>query len=169
MNKTLMKKHSCLRPTPFGRLFFLILVIACASLSGVSPALAAETGKLVEKDGNYVFVESMDPSLRLLLERSIQNGIITQDEYNKVVEESETRTNLLSPSFKGWYDRGFNLSFNDNAFFMEIGSVPKCAIRNGIAMMRGGTQEMPKTFQNYSAYSAITGPIDRKTTGPRSM
>lgn len=119
MNRTLMKNHSCLRPTSVGRLLG-ILIITSALISSVSPALAADTGKLVEKDGNYVFVESMDPSLKLLLERSVQNGIITQDEYNKVVEESETRTNLLSPSFKGWYDRGFNLSFNDNAFFLKL-------------------------------------------------
>jgi hypothetical protein len=81
---------------------------------------AADTGRLVEKEGTYVFVESMDPSLKLLLERSVKNGLITQEEYDRVVQESEERTRLLMPSFRGWYDRGFNLSFNDNAFFLKI-------------------------------------------------
>ena len=97
------------------------LMLALMLIVGSSTAaLAAESGKLLEKDGKYVFVESMDPSMRLLLERSVKTGLITQDEYNKVVQDSEERTQLLAPSFKGWYDRGFNLSFNDNAFFLKI-------------------------------------------------
>jgi hypothetical protein len=99
----------------------LKMVFALVMLFGYSAAAqAAESGKLVEKDGKYVFVESMDPSMRLLLERSVKTGLITQDEYNKVVQDSEERSQLLMPSFKGWYDRGFNLSFNDNAFFLKI-------------------------------------------------
>ena len=58
--------------------------------------------------------------MRPLLERSVKGGLITQDEYSKVVQDSEERAQLLAPSFKGWYDRGFNLSFNDNAFFLKI-------------------------------------------------
>jgi hypothetical protein len=30
------------------------------------------------------------------------------------------RNYLLQPSFKAWYDRGFNFSMNDNAFFLKI-------------------------------------------------
>ncbi len=87
---------------------------------GMSPAWAADTGKLVEKDGRYVFVESMDPATKLLLQRAVKQGTITQDEYDHVVRESQERTYLLQPSFKAWYDRGFNFSMNDNDFFLKI-------------------------------------------------
>ncbi len=86
----------------------------------MSPAWAADTGKLVEKDGRYVFVESMDPATRLLLQRAVKQGTITQEEYDHVVKESQDRTYLLQPSFKAWYDRGFNFSMNDNDFFLKI-------------------------------------------------
>ena len=83
-------------------------------------AMAAESGKLVEKNGEYVFVETMDPATRLLLERAVKQGTITQDEYNRVIQESEKRAYLTQPSFKAWYDRGFNLSMNDNALLLKI-------------------------------------------------
>jgi uncharacterized membrane protein len=83
-------------------------------------AVAAESGKLVEKNGEYVVVETMDPATRLLLERAVKQGTITQDEYNRVIQESEQRAYLLQPSYKVWYDRGFNFSMNDNAFLLKI-------------------------------------------------
>lgn len=102
------------------RLLVGVLIVLAAWLASAGVSLAADAGKLVEKDGKYVFVESMDPSLKLLLERSVKSGMITQEEYDQVVKDSEERTQLLSPSFRGWYDRGFNLSMNDNAFFLKI-------------------------------------------------
>lgn len=102
------------------RLLRVAFVVLTAWLIVVEAASAADSGKLIEKDGKYVFVESMDPSLKLLLERSVKSGMITQAEYDQVVKDSEERTQLLSPSFRGWYDRGFNLSMNDNAFFLKI-------------------------------------------------
>ena len=86
----------------------------------MSPAWAADAGKLVEKDGKYVFVESMDPATKLLLQRAVKQGTITQEEYDHVVKESQERAYLLQPSFKAWYDRGFNFSMNDNDFFLKI-------------------------------------------------
>lgn len=86
----------------------------------MSSAWAADTGKLVEKDGRYVFVESMDPATKLLLQRAVKQGTITQEEYDNVARESQERTYLLQPSFKAWYDRGFNFSMNDNDFFLKI-------------------------------------------------
>ena len=97
-----------------------IVLGLAAWLFSAGASEAADTGKLVEKDGKYVFVESMDPSLKLLLERSVKSGMITQEEYDQAVKDSEERTQLLSPTFRGWYDRGFNLSMNDNAFFLKI-------------------------------------------------
>src|SRR6185436_7958820 len=85
-----------------------------------SPTHAVESGRLIEKDGQYVFVESMDPATRLLLERSYEKGIITLEERDKAIKESEARAYLMQPSFKLWYDRGFNFSMNDNAFLLKI-------------------------------------------------
>ena len=95
------------------------LFFVCLSYSA-SPVWAVEAGRMIEKDGKYVFVESMDPALKLMLDRSLKSGLITQEDYDRVAKESETRSYLLQPSFKGWYDRGFNLSMNDNAFFLKI-------------------------------------------------
>jgi len=96
-----------------------ILVASC--LLTITPhAQAVESGRVIEKDGKYVFVESMDPSMKLLLDRAVKNGWITQEEYDRTLQESEARSYLLQPSFRAWYDRGFNLSVNDNAFFLKI-------------------------------------------------
>jgi len=94
---------------------WIFLLVAC-----MTPAWAADAGRLVEKDGKYVFVESMDPATKLLLQRAVKQGTITQEEYDNVVRESQERTYLLQPSFKAWYDRGFNFSMNDNDFFLKI-------------------------------------------------
>ncbi len=85
-----------------------------------TPGRAAESGKLVEKDGRYVFVESQDPSLRLLLERALANGWITNEEFEHVQRESEVHAYQTQAPFKVWYDRGFNISTNDNAFLLKI-------------------------------------------------
>jgi len=100
------------------RLFLTVLagILVC----GAQPAGAVETGKLIEKDGKYVFVESQDPAIKLLLERSLKAGLITQEEYDRVMKESETRAYLLQPTFKLWYDRGFNFSVSDNLFFLKV-------------------------------------------------
>ncbi len=102
---------------------FVLVAVAVATLSGTSvatPAGAAESGRLVEKNGDYVFVESLDPAVNLLLERAVTQGLITREEYEKVRQESEERAYALTPSFKGWYDRGFNFSMSDNAFYLKI-------------------------------------------------
>ncbi len=97
------------------------VVLFCSAIDvRTSVVHAAETGRLVEKDGKYVFVESMDPATKLLLERAVRQGTITQAEYDAVVKESQERAYLLQPSFKAWYDRGFNFSMNDNDFFLKI-------------------------------------------------
>ncbi len=101
----------------FAMLASLILVQA---LAGPPAGRAAESGRLVEKDGQYVFVEAIDPATRLLLDRALKQGTITQEEYRAVMQESEQRARLLQPSFKAWYDRGFNFSMNDNAFLLKV-------------------------------------------------
>ncbi len=98
--------------------------LALAALVGtvivVDVVEAVDSGKLIEKDGQYVFVESQDPAIKLLLERSLQKGIITQEEFDHTLKESEVHAYLTQPSFKSWYDRGFNFSMNDNAFLLKI-------------------------------------------------
>ena len=84
------------------------------------PLEAVETVKMVEKEGQHTFVESQDPAVKLLLERAVKQGLITQEEYEEVQRASEERERLLAPSFKAWYDRGFNFSMNDNKFFLKI-------------------------------------------------
>ncbi|MBX3235192.1 MAG: hypothetical protein KF814_03490 [Nitrospiraceae bacterium] len=96
-----------------------LLVMLWLGLSA-APSWTADTGKLVEKDGRYVFVETMDPATRLLLERAVKQGTISQEEFDNVIRESQERSYLLQPSFKAWYDRGFNFSMNDNDFFLKI-------------------------------------------------
>lgn len=98
----------------------VVRVMAAVAVVWGSSAWAAESGRLVEKDGKYVFVESLDPATRLLLERAVKQGTITQEEFDRVAQESERRAYLLQPSYKLWYDRGFNISLNDNAFLLKI-------------------------------------------------
>ena len=120
MNNTLWICPSCTKPTNINRTIFRLLFTVCIWLGSAGLTLASDTGKLVEKDGKHVFVESRDPATKLLLDRAAKQGIITQEEYAQVVRESEERTYLMQPSFRGWYDRGFNLSMNDNMFFLKI-------------------------------------------------
>ncbi|MEX5213994.1 MAG: OprO/OprP family phosphate-selective porin [Nitrospiraceae bacterium] len=96
------------------------LLAAALALAVCSEIHAADTGRLIEKDGKYVFVESTDPATKLLLERALKSGLITEEEYEKVKKESEERSYLLTPSSRSWYDRGFNFSMNDNAFYLKI-------------------------------------------------
>ena len=108
-----------LSPGPAVQWIAGVLVASCM-LASAPHAQAVESGRVIEKDGKYVFVESMDPTMRLLLDRALKNGWITQEEHDRTVQESETRSYLLQPTFRAWYDRGFNLSMNDNAFFLKI-------------------------------------------------
>ncbi|MEW6544829.1 MAG: porin [Nitrospirota bacterium] len=98
----------------------LLAVTLTAAWGDPRPAHAVESGKLIEKDGKYVFVETQDPALRLLMERALEKGLITQEEYEQALKDSETYAYLTQSPFKLWYDRGFNVSVNDNAFFLKI-------------------------------------------------
>src|SRR5574339_510147 len=101
-----------------GGLLGFAIFLLCSLCFASQIVLAADAGKLIEKDGKYVFVETLDPATKLLLERAVKQGTITQAEYDAVVKESEERAYLLQPSFKAWYDRGFNFSMNDNEFLL---------------------------------------------------
>ena len=50
-------------PLGLGISLFPLLLTLMLMMGASAPTLAAESGKLLEKDGKYVFVESMDPSM----------------------------------------------------------------------------------------------------------
>src|SRR5512146_1155557 len=138
------------------RWFFTGWVVLLAM--GTSQLWAADTGKLVEKDGRYVFVESMDPATKLLLQRALKQGTITQEEYDSVIKESQERAYLLQPSFKAWYDRGFNLSVNDNEFFLKIRARFATRFtqryRNGAYRESGDSKNYPELLGVFGDYRA---------------
>ena len=138
----------------------LIGLIFC--ILQANPVQAVDSGKLIEKDGQYVFVESMDPATRLLLERSYEKGIITQEERDKAIKESETRAYLMQPSFKLWYDRGFNFSMNDNAFLLKIRG--RMQLRETTRWRNDAWRNLrrcQRIFRNYWVSSATTVPTVR--------
>jgi len=108
-------------------------------MAGAPDVSAVESGRLVEKDGQYVFVEGQDPSLKLLMDRAYQTGIISKEEYEQAVKESEAHRYATQLPFKLWYDRGFNISVNDNAFYMKI---------RGRAMFRETTRWRNNAWRN---------------------
>lgn len=97
-----------------------VLAMAVQCLSDPTPAGAVETGRFVQKNGESIFVEDQDPALRLLLERAVKEGTITQEEYERVRKASQARARAMASDFRAWYDKGFNFSMNDNAFFLKI-------------------------------------------------
>lgn len=106
----------------FGRVAscFLAVVMGVEAWFAVSLVWAADTGRMVQKNGEWVFVEDQDPALRLLLERAVKQGTITQEEYDQVAKASQARARAAAPDSKMWYEKGLNFSFNDNAFFLKI-------------------------------------------------
>jgi len=106
----------------FGHVAGLLLatVMGMEGWFGAPLVWAADTGRMVQKNGEWVFVEDQDPALRLLLERAVKQGTITQEEYDQVAKASQVRARAAAPDFKMWYEKGFNFSFNDNAFFLKI-------------------------------------------------
>ncbi len=145
----------------------LSLVLFCLGLFNAAEAVSAESGRLVEKDGKYVFVESMDPATKLLLERAVKQGVITSEEYAAVIKESQERTYLLQPSFRAWYDRGFNFSMNDNAFFLKIRARFSTRFtqryRNDAYRDSGDSKNFPELLGVFGDYRASRS-IDQSST-----
>jgi hypothetical protein len=98
----------------------LAVVMGVQGWFGVPLVWAADTGRMVQKNGEWVYVEDLDPALRLLLDRALKQGTITQEEYDQVGKASQARARATAPDFKVWYEKGFNFSFNDNAFFLKF-------------------------------------------------
>jgi hypothetical protein len=115
---------------------------------------AAETGRLVQKNGEYVFVDDQDPALRLLLERAVQQGTITQEEYDEVRKASQARARAATQDFRVWYDKGLNFSVNDNAFFLKFRAMAQLRYthweRNSLWRTEGD-------FKNYPQFLGVFG------------
>lgn len=113
---------------------------------------------MVEKDGKFQFAEAMDPATRLLLERALKQGIITQEEYNAVIKESEQRAYLMQPGFRAWYDRGFNFSMNDNAFLLKVRGFVQARftqrLRNDAWRNPGDAKNFPELLGVFGDYRA---------------
>jgi hypothetical protein len=143
-------------PQPFGFSVCVLMAVAVAVMGHADLVHAVEAGRLVEKDGKYVFVEGIDPGMKLLLDRSLKNGMISQEEYERVLKESEARAYLLQPSFKAWYDRGFNLSMNDNAFFLKLRARFQVRytqrFRNGAWRHSGDSKNFPELLGVFGDY-----------------
>jgi hypothetical protein len=56
----------------------LLVVMGVQGWFGVPLVWAADTGRMVQKNGEWVYVEDLDPALRLLLERALKQVTITQ-------------------------------------------------------------------------------------------
>jgi len=121
---------------------------------GMPGVWAADTGRMVQKNGEWVFAEDQDPALRLLLERALKQGTITQEEYDQVGKASQTRARATAPDFKVWYEKGFNFSFNDNAFFLKIRALTQLRYthwdHNSLSRTLGD-------FKNYPQFLGVFG------------
>ena len=140
----------------FGQVAGCLLAVAIGVQGWFVVALvwAADTGRMVQKNGEWVFVEDQDPALRLLLERAVKQGTITQEEYDQVAKASQARARAAAPDFKMWYDKGFNFSFNDNAFFLKIRAMTQLRYthwdQNSLARTLGD-------FKNYPQFLGVFG------------
>ncbi len=117
-------------------------------------AWAADTGRFIQKNGEFIFVEDQDPALRLLLERAVKQGTITQEEYDEVRKASQARAQAAAQDFRVWYDKGLNMSVNDNAFFLKIRAMTQLRYthweRNSLWRTLGD-------FKNYPEFLGVFG------------
>lgn len=64
--------------------------------------------------------DGIDPVTKFLMDDALAQGRITKQRYAALMRDYEEQAYLRQPSFKFWYDRGFNLGTNDNAFLLRI-------------------------------------------------
>lgn len=62
---------------------------------------APDTGRFIQKNGEFIFMEDQDSALRLLLERAVKQGMITQEEYDSVQKASQARARATSRGRQG--------------------------------------------------------------------
>jgi len=64
--------------------------------------------------------EGMDPVTKFLLDDALAQGRISKQRYAALVRDYEEQAYERQPPYKIWYERGLNLSTNDNAFLLRI-------------------------------------------------
>ena len=62
----------------------------------------------------------MDPVTKFLLDDALSQGRISKQRYAALTRDFEEQAYLRQPTFKFWYDRGFNIGTNDNSFLLTI-------------------------------------------------
>lgn len=89
-------------------------------LFGSTRAHAAEAAPTPRKDPPVTQPDDMDPVTKFLMDDALAQGRITQQKYAALMRDYEEQAYLRQPSWKFWYDRGFNLGSNDNAFLLRM-------------------------------------------------
>lgn len=96
------------------------LLMSLGILSAPAAAIAAESVPLPEKSSAPVSNDGLDPVTKFLLDDALAQGRITKQRYTALMRDYEEQAYLRQPAYKFWYDRGFNLGTNDNAFLLRI-------------------------------------------------
>jgi len=91
-----------------------------SSLVFTARAGAADTAQPLRKQPPVTQPDDMDPVTKFLMDDALTQGRITQQKYAALMRDYEEQAYLRQPSWKFWYDRGFNLGSNDNAFLLRI-------------------------------------------------
>ena len=101
-----------------------LVCMVCMSIGiipcGWSEAIGGETARPAAKDLPSTAADGMDPVTKFLLDDALAQGRITKQRYMALTRDFEEQAYLRQPAFKFWYDRGFNLGTNDNAFLLKI-------------------------------------------------
>lgn len=101
-----------------------LLLMLCLSLASSlidrTDALGAETAGPSAKDLPATTADGIDPVTKFLMDDALAQGRITKQKYAALMRDYEEQAYLRQPTFKFWYDRGFNLGTSDNAFLLRI-------------------------------------------------
>lgn len=89
-------------------------------LFSAAPAHAADGAQSPRKEPPVTQPDDMDPITKFLMDDALAQGRITQQKYAALMRDYEEQAYLRQPGWKFWYDRGFNLGSNDNAFLLRM-------------------------------------------------
>lgn len=97
-----------------------VVCMIAEPLVAETTAVAAEPAPLPEMHGPALNADGMDPVTKFLLDDALAQGRITKQRYASLLRDYEERAYERQPSYKLWYDRGFNLGTNDNNYLLRI-------------------------------------------------
>ncbi|MEC4889898.1 MAG: hypothetical protein RI101_07535 [Nitrospira sp.] len=93
----------------------LLILGSLTILTNPPPALAAEEGQLVKKEGKWEYYSGEDPGLKYLYLK----GLITQEEYDKGLKVIETKERLSRLNFGLDVNNGLNIRVGEK-FFLKL-------------------------------------------------